>query len=172
MCGLQFQKHVKYADHMMMEHNETKIAEKSLLEEEDLHSSEIRYVARRLVDDYQFQEEEINPIGNSTMVSNGSIEPESSSLPKMKIKSEPFDDKITRHVFPKMNDEPEKEEMLYHDYKKKYFVNIDGLTFKCIPCNRSIIKTSVCAHLRLYHATRPMFNCELCQMGFRRHDYR
>lgn len=157
---------------MMVEHSITLNAGKSPLEEDDISTSDIRYVPNRFNEDAMWQEEDINPIGNSTM--NSTPLPDL-DLFKTPIKSELLDEIITHQTFPKMttNEATTVEGSLpYQEFKNKYLRNVDGLTFECMPCNRMVIKTSVCAHLRLWHATKMMYNCEFCTLGFRRQDYR
>lgn len=177
MCGIQFQKHAKYAEHMIIEHGQTMIAEKSALEEEDISSVDLRYVAHRLGESSIWQDEELNPISSSTMVScyyqDFDNENSSESNIQTKVKNEkeksPLLKEIVRQRF---TEQQEEGYFSYQDFKDKFLKTIDSLTYECIPCKRVIIKTSVCAHLRLWHATKMMFNCELCPLGFRRQDYR
>lgn len=177
MCGIQFQKHAKFADHMNIEHGQTVTTEKSPLEEEDISSADLRYVANRIGESTIWQDEEINPISNSTMVSyyqdfedENSVESSVQALVKIEEDKSPLLEEIVMQRFTEQ--QQEEDNYSYQDFKEKFLRNIDNLTVECIPCKRIIIKTSVCAHLRLWHATRMMFNCELCSIGFRRHDYR
>lgn len=166
---------------MAVEHNVSVKSKKSLLEEEDLSSMGVKYVAVKAIEDSTWQEEE-SPICNSTMISEQHEESKSqcddSHFLRPKIKKEPLDIPHsifnTLHVpFPNSENVPLIGAQLpYDDFKQKYLKKLDGETLTCLACDRRIIKTSVCAHLRLWHSVDMMFNCELCNVGFRRSDYR
>jgi hypothetical protein len=181
MCGIQFPKHAKFADHMKVEHDKVVTTEKSPLEEEDISSNELRYMASRDIGEPSgLQDEEIDQVDSSSMLSSyfyqdfGKETVEESN--KILIKSEKekphpmLEETMVKQFLEHDREQPEA--FSYQDFKEKFMKNIDSLTFECKPCKRVIIKTSVCAHLRLWHATKMMFNCELCSVGFRRHDYR
>lgn len=161
---------------MIVEHAIILNKGKSPLEEDDIPSSEMRYIVTRAnAEDVSWQEEEnsnmSNPMSNSTMISSmHEFEPLLSQF-KTTIKSELMDELPVVQTN-NNNNGLHGDEVSYQEFKNQYLRSIDGITFKCIPCNRTIIKTSICAHLRLWHATKMMFNCELCSDGFRRHDYR
>lgn len=63
-------------------------------------------------------------------------------------------------------------EFSYNDFKSRYMIDHDAANMNCLPCDRVILKTSICAHLRLHHAITLSYNCELCSEGFQRSDYR
>lgn len=160
---------------MMVEHSISLTTGKSPLEEEDLSSAYIRYVPNRLTtEDSMWQEQDLNSISNSTMISTlHEVEPLCFKSP-IDVKREPMDEIISHQTFPSTSTQEATIEgsLPYQEFKNTHLKNIDGLTFQCMPCNRMVIKTSVCAHLRLWHATKMMYNCEFCSMGFRRQDYR
>ena len=166
---------------MLIEHNVHASQHKSPYEEEDLSSSDLRYVVSRSNDESNMQDEE-NPIGNSTMLSDYQEESRSSFLLPHEVKFEPLEQSNivfgkSRHSEQQIDRAPPGEnridgELSYFEFKSKYIKHNDGATYNCLACHRSIMKTSVCAHLRLWHATSMMYNCELCNIGFRRADYR
>lgn len=165
---------------MIIEHNIVVTSQKSLLEEQDLSSTELKYVFSRSTDDAW--EEEENQIENSSESNNFSKHKDICfSRSQVKIESSPninsknlsktlIYDNINQNIY---NNQPKIDiELPYLQFKNRFMQSIDSSTTKCLPCNRIIIKTSVCAHLRLWHASSMMFNCELCPIGFRRADYR
>ncbi|KAG5682230.1 hypothetical protein PVAND_011595 [Polypedilum vanderplanki] len=181
-CGLQFPKHAKYVDHMAIEHNVTVATQKSPFEEEDLASTDIRYVKNKSNEENVWQEIDENSIGNSTMYSEYNEKPSTSSTSfnnktdnshdlRSRIKNEPTESTALSVNTSKINDST-TEQHLYEEFKAKYLKKIDRISLKCLACDRVVIRTSVCAHLRLWHAASMMFNCELCDVGFRRSDYR
>lgn len=191
-CGLQFQKHSQFVDHMMEEHNFEVTTPKAPGEERDLSSLDVKYV-------YQRPSEESNDADEN----NVSIE-----TPKARRFSRRFSTLVTtpteKFLKPKIKEEPKRPEYFMHsifgsekslleetpekvvpeesyssdseynytDFKTRYVVDHDVSNVKCLPCNRPIIKTSVCAHLRLHHSIVSSYNCELCTDGFQRSDYR
>jgi Zinc finger, C2H2 type len=169
-CGLQFQNHSKFAEHMTVEHNSTEIPRKSEGEERDLSSYDIKYVAHRSGEEDWQDDEQVD------------VKPEvkdSQQFLKPQIKEEPKDNYAMHSVFggeESLLEEQLKpfygDELNYNDFKSKYMVEADATNLKCVPCDRLVIKTSACAHLRLWHAITMCYNCELCPDGFQRVDYR
>ncbi|XP_070498880.1 zinc finger protein Xfin-like [Chironomus tepperi] len=177
-CGVQFSKHVKYSEHMSSEHNIVVTTQKSPLEIRDLSSLDLKYVAQKSMDENLWQEDE-SAFTNSNEYPE--YQDDSSNAP-MHIKSDKpeiptisyvEDDQLVEIPAPKNVAAPSLEDELpYLEFKAKYVESFDGSSSKCLACNSIILKTSVCAHMRLWHATAMIFNCELCPIGFRRGDYR
>jgi hypothetical protein len=165
---------------MSIEHNVVVKTQKSPFEADDLSSTDIKYVQRKSNDDSVWNEIEDNPIGNSTMLSELNDKPSTSSYRaenshelRPRIKNEPIEQSSSVKCTQNAEDNTDDvEELFYDNFKAKYLKKVDRMSLKCLACNRMVIRTSVCAHLRLWHATTMMFNCELCDVGFRRSDYR
>lgn len=157
---------------MMIEHNETVMSEKGPFEEEDISTAELRYTAYRPSESSIWQDDDMNSSNNSTMLSYfyqdneqqqeefDDMEESTSSIKNEEDKIPALLQEVALEQFPEG-----KGSYAYQDFKDKFLKNIDGITFECIPCKRVIIRTSVCAHLRLWHASKMMFNCELCPLG-------
>lgn len=156
---------------MLVEHNTTLSEDiKSPMEEDDLVQANILYVPNRLNEEGLWNEDEIS---NSTAVSAmHEFEPLLSQL--QSVKNEINED-IPPPIIEIKQDVSISDEMSYTEFKNKCISksskNGDNF-YKCIPCDRKIIRTSLSAHLKLWHSSKPMFNCELCSVGFRRSDYR
>jgi len=180
-CGLQFQKHIKYSEHMSSEHNTFVTTTKSPLEVSDLSSLDLKYVAHKSAEESLWQDDESAFI-NSTGYSEYQEESRNDDSLLLNIKSDKpetptisyvEDDQLVEIPAPTNFAAPALEDELpYLEFKAKYLKHIDGASAKCLACNRIILKTSVCAHMRLWHATAMIYNCELCPIGFRRGDYR
>lgn len=173
-CGLQFQKHAAFAEHMMDEHNTTVTTRKAKGEEKDLSSFDVKYVVNRLTDEWQEDD-------SSQMDAPSTSK---SQFLKPKIKMEPKDDQFTlsHSIFGHDDsllterqtvDGPLLDGALgYADFKSKFVVDVDNINTKCLPCDKIVIKTSVCAHLRYWHSIILGYICEVCGTGFQRSDYR
>ncbi|CAG9806118.1 unnamed protein product [Chironomus riparius] len=181
-CGLQFPKHIKYSEHMSHEHNIIVTTTKSPLEVRDLSSLDLKYVAQKSMEEGLWQDDE-SSYANSTAFSNEhQDESNNTNTTHMNLKTDHDenptisyveDDQLVEIPAPTNVSAPAlDDELPYSDFKAKYLKNIDGASAKCEACNRIILKTSVCAHMRLWHATAMLYNCELCPIGFRRSDYR
>jgi hypothetical protein len=162
---------------MISEHNSNAAIPKSPFEEEDLSSGDLRYVANRLNHEILSNEENEFPSDeNSAMINDYFEAPEQKDqhVATQKVKTELqerdesfFHESVLTEI---LNDK--NAEYSYQEFKNLFIRENDDLTMKCVACDRIIIKTSVAAHLRLWHANLMMFNCELCTEGFRRNDYR
>lgn len=192
-CGIQFQKHSQFVDHMMEEHNFEVTTPKAPGEEKDLSSLDIMYIVKRPSEDNNEVEESNSSFESSaskrtsrrfsTFVSNSN-----DKFLKPKIKEESKRPEYFMHsIFGDSNSLlEEKSDKVninsgesssqanynYADFKIRFVVDHDQANVKCLPCNRLVIKTSVCAHLRLHHSIVMSYNCELCTEGFQRSDYR
>lgn len=175
-CGVQFHKHSLFSEHMFDEHNENSIAEKAEGEEEDLNSSDIKYIAVLSGEDNTLWQDDDSSVTEST--NNEASTSTDNKFLKPRIKEEPSTSRPLMHsIFG--SEEPfaiesnsSVVEFEYNEFKTKFIRNSDPENFKCIPCGRVILKTSVCAHMRLWHAATMSYNCELCRAGFQRSDYR
>jgi hypothetical protein len=162
-CGLQFQTHAKFAEHMLVEHNSANIPPKSSGEERDLSSLDIKYVVNRINDEDWPENEEMPEVKTEVKESHEFLKPW--------VKDEPKD----RSVVNSLLLEPKTSlnvEYNYSDFKSTFVVEEDPSNLRCIPCDRVILRTSACAHLRLWHAITMCYNCEVCSEGFQRVDYR
>lgn len=183
-CGIQFQKHSQFCDHMMEEHNFVVTTPKAPGEEKDISSVDIKYVLKR-------PSEESNDLDESSVSTEGTstsrrsrrfstfVSSTNDKFLKPKIKEEPKCDEYLMHsIFGRdptlvfENEPNSKTEFTYNDFKLHYVVDHDVQHNKCLPCNKTILKTSVSAHLRMHHAIVACYNCELCDKGFQRADYR
>lgn len=188
-CGLQFEQHAKFTEHMLIEHNIATTTPKAPGEEKDLSSYDIQYVAKREDNNY-WQDDDSCQMAAPELIptrrANSSKQSEQKFL-SPKIKDEPIDDKgpVMEHsIFGTDQSMLEEQQIseekipsdvkqyIYNDFKNKFVQEVDSQNLKCIPCNRVIVKTSACAHLRLWHAITMCYNCELCPIGFQRTDYR
>lgn len=195
-CGLQFQTHSKFNEHMLVEHNLAVTTPKAEGEEKDLSSYDVKYVAHKTGEDGYWQEDESMQATDTSVTKQpaGNLmkQPSTSNLRieqfvKPQIKEEPMDDDHFRmhSIFSTEDDSllqeqpsPRKTEQVvgkeynYNDFKNKFMVEYDVANSKCLACERIIVKTSACAHFRLWHAITMCYNCELCSDGFQRGDYR
>lgn len=176
-CGVQFHKHALFADHMLEEHNINSTTEKAEGEEEDLESSEIKYVpVLQSEENSLYQDDEGSTADGYSGTNNDASTLGDDMFLKPKIKEEPSSSGAIMHsIFG--TDEPFPTDKTisgyeYNEFKAKFIRSYDNDNFRCIPCGRLIIKTSICAHLRLWHALTMSYNCELCPVGFQRSDYR
>lgn len=161
-CGLQFQTHAKFAEHMLVEHNSTEIPEKSDGEERDLSSNDIKYVMHRTSEEDWPEDEQVEQ-KPEVKVSHEFLKPW--------VKEEPKGSSVVHDSL--IEERPNYgQELNYTDFKNKYVVDEDQSSLRCIPCDRVILRTSACAHLRLWHAITMCYNCEICPEGFQRVDYR
>lgn len=175
-CGIQFQKHARYSEHMLVEHNEIVKTSKAPGEEVDLSSLDIMYVAQREGDDNFWQDDDNSMTENSSaanqMVNQGASTSAQSDdkFLKPRVKDEPIHREATlvHSIFG--SDEPLQEEnseecpagdveYSYFDFKNQFTAPYDSINFKCLPCNKAIAKTSACAHFRLWHAITMRFVC-------------
>lgn len=180
-CGVQFSKHIKYSEHMSSEHNIFVTTPKSPLEVRDLSSLDLKYVAQKSIEEGMWHEDESSYV-NSTTYSEYQNESKNGNNELISIKRDHpetptisfvEDDQLVEIREPTNVTGTELgDELPYLDFKSKYIEIVDGASSKCLACNRIILKTSVCAHMRLWHATAMIYNCELCPIGFRRGDYR
>lgn len=184
-CGIQFQKHSMYADHMTFEHNQTVTTTKAPGEERDLSSLDIKYVPHLSRADSYWQDDEATSSTETSFVSQKSIKssPPDVKFLKPKIKEEPRgrvpllhsifgeDDSLLEEQ-PTPVRESLATEFSYNDFKARFINDHDANNMKCLPCDKVVIKTSICAHLRLHHSITLSYNCELCSEGFQRSDYR
>lgn len=192
-CGLQFVKHSQFKDHMLVEHNKHISAIPSPGEETDLTSYEIQYRVQRqsdCEDDESIWQNEENlfateenlnatiSIGLRRSTIRQSKPEKSIEFLKPAAKTEPIDKHTISHSIFGSNETESSEEqansegLTYIEFKSKYMVDVDPTNHHCLACDRLIPKTSACAHLRLWHAIKMSFNCELCEEGFQRTDYR
>lgn len=192
-CGLQFDQHGKFTEHMLVEHNIAANSPKAPGEEKDLSSYDIKYIAQRAGDDNYWQDDDSSeqmaaPEMIPAKYASSSSRQNYDKLLKPKIKEEPNDDEsslVMEHSIFGTDDSLLEEQSPpqhkipsnvkqynYNDFKNKFVIEIDAVNLKCIPCDRIIVKTSACAHLRLWHAITMCYNCELCPVGFQRTDYR
>lgn len=176
-CGVQFDKHALFADHMLDEHNEICISEKAEGEEEDVNSSDIKYIARPPSEDNTLWPDDDSSVAESS--NNEASTSTDNKFRKPRVKEEPSTSGAIMHSIFGNTDEPfaietdpSEVEYEYAEFKTKFIRNSDPENFRCIPCKRVILKTSVCAHMRLWHAVTMSYNCELCPIGFQRSDYR
>lgn len=179
-CGLQFELHAKFTEHMLVEHNSAVSTPKAPGEEKDLSSFDVTYVPQKS-DEESFWDEDETSQGNDTKQTPSTSKGAKEFL-KPSIKEEPKDDDhlMMHSIFGSeslLEEKPRKvpsgtAEYSYNDFKNRFMLDVNSGDLKCLPCDRVIVKTSGCAHMRLWHAITMCYNCEICNEGFQRTDYR
>ena len=166
-CGLQFQKHSFFTTHMKVEHDKFETSKKSPFEEADIAQHDLKYVTHR--DDWQ---EDASTTTES--YSAESRKPSTSSASteifiKPKIKDEPQQAECIVQSSSEMFASDGRGWLTFSEFKAKYITstNNDFNNANCVACKIRINRQYLGQHLRLRHANKDSFFCELCPQSFR-----